>query len=308
MSRILNILCLTLLININAYTNNTINYNNTDFYNRAKDYLEDRITELHSDNTKTHFDLRNIMKDASFSYEGNKIVATFNQQNTINQKNTTNQTVIINKYGKSIDGYTYNENYNNENQIINDNIVDKYSKILFFIDKQYTLSILNFKLNNKLTFNKTEINLASIFNDIENKKEGIKAWNLKWCPYYYIMIKQYDSEPYEIPFSLYYDVREIIKNNKVKNHADQLKLDIYKQIQDMKNNLTQYDEKFKVLHMYFINQFYEKNKIASACENYDIEKEIEIEMKNNITELHYDLLYNAIKKSSKERIAELEPA
>ena len=118
MNRILNIFFLILSINTNVYASGVISF------------LEDRITELHSDNTKTHYDLRDIIKYISFSHEdNNKLIA-------------------------------------------------KYNRILFFIDTQYALSIVNFKLNNKLQLCESEKTLISQMNDIRENSKQIKITNI----------------------------------------------------------------------------------------------------------------------------------
>lgn len=224
MNKMLKILSVILLTNVNVYASNIHNYNNNIINNNKEEinYL-DRIPELNSNITITYLDLRDIMKNASFS---------------IGESKTTSKNTVVD-----------------------------YEKILLFIDIQHKLSKLNFQLNKGLLCNdigNVEDSLIFMMRDIKEKIKKAKKWELKYSDSQYEIVKQCASEPYCIPCSLYCDVSEIMKNKEVVEYNDQLKIDICTQIKNMKKYLTQHDEEFKVLHMYFINQFYKKSKQGLA--------------------------------------------
>lgn len=244
-------------------------YQYDDAFNIAYNYILNK--RFPKNNTKTYFKLRDLMQKADFSIQNNNIVATFskNPEEIVDESNyETSENVHYHICTNSLEGEINNKEDDNKD-IHRDGVADIYDKARLLISNQEALSVLNYKLNNNLQLNDTE---RSIFNNIYNIKynkfedEKINSGiintvnrrlrsSVKFSQFHYDLLKIHDKNPYKDSNTLYEDVNKILNNNKVNDSQEQLKLDIWRQMEDAKKQKYKYDDAFKVTYKYFMNTY-----------------------------------------------------
>jgi hypothetical protein len=134
------------------------------YYNSEKEYSNKIYIKIYPRKIGTIYDLSDLFETVYFSFDDIKLLA----QNQI-AWNSKGVYSFISLYveDNSLDGYIFDKKHKNYNM---HKSVDIYDKILFFIKWQEYLSLLNYKLNNKLPLNILEIKLNKI---LHNKKNNI---------------------------------------------------------------------------------------------------------------------------------------
>ena len=143
-------------------------------------------------------------------------------------------------------------------------LVDKYDIIIFFIKYQKYISLINYKLNKNIPLSEFELKIKNILKDKENNLifKEIKS-DLDDDQ----TIEEIDSKKFKIPYIFYDDINIIKKNNKVKDLDEQIKFDIYNQM-EQKVNLSIYEDELKVVYnKYYIRQFYKKVSLGYSMKH-----------------------------------------
>ena len=211
-------------------------------------------TSVYSSNIETHFNLREIMKNAEFLCDRDEVVAKW-----ITHKNIDEDDNCIVCYSNDRDTLYYHSNVNIP--------VTKYDKLYYYFKEiQEDISVLNFKLNNKLELNEIE---NMLFCNFEQKRYLPIRINKE----YLVSHSKYNlSISNDILNRFYNDIREIKSRNSIMNSEGQLKIDIYNQQQDMNKFTTKYDKEFKLMHNYFLNKFYQQSCITGIFKRLRIPK------------------------------------
>ena len=150
--------------------------------------------------------------------------------------------------------------------------VDIYDKILFFIKWQEYLSLLNYKLNNKLPLNSLEIKLNKI---LHNKKTNIVMTEII-SKKEKRSLKEIDFNNFFFPDIFFDDVNKIKKAHEIEDIKNQLKLDIYNYLFEKNKINEKYEEEIKIMCYYYLIQFYQKIAIGYAITNENKEVKSEI--------------------------------
>ena len=118
---------------------------------------------------------------------------------------------------------------------------------------------------------KIEKELVVNFCDIKDNDLGyikilyLSTWYLNHN--YSLLKREYDSNQYTILYILCDDFMKICEHSKVNDFTEQLKLDVYRQIKDIRKlSDYRYNDAFKVAYKYFIYLWYlmvVKNKLIS---------------------------------------------
>lgn len=169
--------------------------------------------------------------------------------------------------------YEYDNYYNKLRIYLN----SPENKIVFAIKLQDDVSLIHYKVNNKINLNNDETSLLNTLKNIVYSKSTDNDAKLLLCKYVEQrnnnqVINDYASE-YESCAT--FDLAETIKNinlNTNNSEINQLKLDIYKQLQkqvtksEISNNheenfatlipkfITKYDQEYNAVYAYFINE------------------------------------------------------
>jgi len=236
------------------------------YYNSEKEYSNKIYIKIYPRKIGTIYDLSDLFETVYFSFDDIKLHA----QNKI-AWNSKGVYSFISLYveDNSLDGYIYDKNYNNYNM---HKSVDIYDKILFFIKWQEYLSLLNYKLNNKLPLNILEIKLNKI---LHNKKNNIVMTEII-SKKEKRSLKEIDFNNFFFPDIFFDDVNKIKKDHKIEDIKDQLKLDIYNYLFEKNKISEKYEEEIKIMCYYYLIHFYPKIAIGYAITNENKEVESEI--------------------------------
>ena len=161
--------------------------------------------------------------------------------------------------------------------------VNIFDKVDLLVTSQEIISLLKFKVSNKLELNEMEANLLNCLSNLE-RNEIIK-FSVIFKKKDLSLIINNSSGKLEIPAIFYDDIHKIIKKNlSDKNAEDKLKLDIYNQIILKGKSPISYEKELDYVYSYFLNRFYPKICIAYqvGTNNKVYEKEITLSHKESL--------------------------
>ena len=171
--------------------------------------------------------------------------------------------------------YKYNNDYNKLRIHLN----KPENKIVFAINLQEHISLLHFKLNNKLYLDNNESNLLKTLNNINNNTSDNNDAKLllefiNKNKGNFVINKYANNYKFYTNFNLQDNIESIKLSNNINTPIDQLKLDIYKQLQIQSNKpevftgalsdwngnslksqfVTKYDKEYNAVYAYFLNE------------------------------------------------------
>ena len=232
----------------------------------------------------------NLIKNVKFYYEENEPVAEiingFYEENE-KQLITTSISVLASiDNNNSLIGYV-NKNaitpfLRDDKNIIKDSVYI-CDKVNLLVTWQEIISLLKFKVSNKLELNEMENNLLNCLSNLE-RNEIIK-FSVIFKKQDLSLIIDNSSGKLEVPAIFYDDIHKIIKKKlSDRNAEDQLKLDIYNQIILKGKSPISYEKELDYVYSYFLNRFYPKICIAYqvGTNNKVYEKEITLSHKESL--------------------------
>jgi len=226
-----------------------------------KEKHNDISSEIKS-SIKTYYGIYDIFKNATYIYDDYWTISNIPAKNEENSKNNTSLTIDI--YKESLVGKI--KEIDEKDQIKykgSDDDVDKYDKILFLIKYLRYISLINYKFNNKINLNDIEKKFINILLKQENNNN--LALNETKSESDKKNIKKFDSENFTVP-KIFYDDIEKIKKKEITDLDDQIKYDIYNQMEKNENQ-TEYEKELNVAYHYLISQYYNEICLTISLKN-----------------------------------------
>ena len=215
---------------------------------------------------KTYYEIYDIFKNATYKNEDYWTIAKIPTKNEENCTNTTSLTIDIYKEAlvgkiKEID-----EKEQIQNKISDDDDdVDKYDIIFFLIKYLRYISLLNYKLTNKINLNDVEKNVIKNLINQENNNNIVLYETKSESDTKNIKNFDCDYENFTIP-KIFYDDIEKIKRKEITDLDDQIKFDIYNQMKKNKNQ-TKYEKELDVAYRYLISEYYNEISLNISLKN-----------------------------------------
>jgi len=236
--------------------------------NEIKDIeiINDNSDDDDSDTIKTYLNIYDITHNLTFSYDKYMIIGKIENQKIDEDNSQKIKSLTIDIYKDSVVGKIKDIDDDEEKMKIvkqKSGVIDKYDIMIFLIKYQKYISLINYKLNRNIPLTDFELKIKKI---LKNKKINLLLNEIKSDLDDDLTIEEYESQKFIIPDIFYGDIDIIKKKNEVKDINDQLKFDIYNQMENKKKSSI-YEDELKVVYKYYISQLYKKVSIGYSIRN-----------------------------------------
>jgi hypothetical protein len=214
---------------------------------------------------KTYYEIYDIFKNATYINKDYWTISKIPTKNEDKSENTKATSLTIDIYKGSLVGKIKEIDDDEKEEIENKGSydTDKYDIIFFLIKYLKYISLINYKLNNRINLNDIEQKFINILLKLDNNNNillnEVKSESDKKD------IKEFYSENFTVP-KIFYDDVEKIKKKEIRVMDDQIKFDIYNQM-NKNEKKTKYEKELNVAYLYLISQYYNEICLTISLKN-----------------------------------------